>query len=225
MPAPLIYDLSYRTNTAGLFIPSEYISNFVAGERLVLDRVIRNMPFPLNTISMIVKPSEGSQNVLARKNISENTNTSDGYFTQDPTFTATATLDFREDETALMDQRRYFVIEANWTGGNGSMVMSSGYIQGTQPQSATSGLPGHIVIENLPGSMSTGTLQVVAHIEDNFGNVVTGFKLLFFSSDSAGCPVGDTGLVVAVTPGTYVITVASTEGNIASRATLTVVQT
>lgn len=225
---PVGYDLSYRTNLGGLFIAPEYISNFVAGERLVIDRNIFNMPFLLQSITMVVKASEGAANVLITKTIADvaNTTGSDGYFTTDAYFNATFNMAFREDETALLDQRRYFVIEATWTGGNGSMVIGRGYLQGTLQQSSTpiTNIP-IVVIDNLPGDFSIGTFQIRAHAEDGFGNVVVGHQLLYFTSDYAHCPIGPNGFIVVNTPGTYIITVALAGQNVAARETLEVTLT
>lgn len=221
MPDPMVYDMSYRTNIGGVFIPPEYITNFVAGEVLELNRSIIKMPFVLNTVSMLIKPSEGSANTLLVKNISADSSSSNGYFTQDASFNATLLMIFDPSQTLLLDSKRYFVLEANWVGGN-SNVISQGYIKGSLQQVASANLPGLIVIDNLPGTTTISTLQIIAHVEDAQGNVLTGYRLQFFTSDSARCPISDTGLVRPNTAGTYVITAASVEANIATRATLVV---
>lgn len=220
MPAPAVYDLSYRMNIGGLLIPYEYVSNFVAGEPFPFVRQVLNPLLDITAAHFVAKNALGDSTILMSKDVTTVLD-SDGVIGEQADQSWLLTLLFTPAETLLFQVKRYFSIEVVFTDET-SMTVSQGYIEAGLIQIVNTVPIARIEILNLPGEVEIGQFQLRAAAYDAANNILDGVPFVFFTSDNSIATVNDTGLMNATSPGDVVITVATAQDNLAKRASLTV---
>jgi hypothetical protein len=220
MAAPQEYDLSYRTNIGGMFLPPEYISQFVAGETMALVRRILNPPHDVQAVNIVIKKTQGALNALIVKNVT-NVLDQDGEVQTQADHSWLFTLLFSSAETLLLQQKSYFLLQVVFDDGS-TEVLSNGYVWAGQDQPPQTAQVHHVLILNPVGEIETGQFQIDARAYDVNNIELPGVPMYYFSSSQAIATVNDTGLLNAEIAGTVTITAGTTQGNVAYRATFTI---